>query len=93
LKDGQLLELAHGFIIDGVAFLKRHYGREDGTSNDVDSNDDNSSADNHSLLGGIVVEPVFTVRLRVRDFNTILFFSVTILIYFCELCKFNFISL
>lgn len=90
MKNGELLELAHGFIIDGVALFKRHDGSKDGTSNDVDSNDHNGCADDHSLLGGVVFEPFLTVRFCVSHLLAILTRLIAFL--FEELCKFNLIS-
>ena len=87
MENGELLELAHGFIIDGVAFFKRHDGRKDGTCNDVDSNDHNSCADNHSLLGGVVFEPLFAVQIGVSHLKANITRLSTFL--FGELSKFN----
>jgi hypothetical protein len=65
LHDGDLLELAQCFLVDGMALLKEHYFIKEHAYGDVDDDYYYGRTNNHSFLDKVVCHPLSTVLVFV----------------------------
>jgi hypothetical protein len=72
LHDGDFHELPDCLVILGVPLFYTHYLFKDGTSDDVDHDDDHRRANHHALLNGVVYSPVLAVQFFIRVSSAIL---------------------